>query len=64
MMSPEIFEYLEGDNPVFETDVLPKVAREGKLGAYKHFGFWQPVDTIRDLQKLEEAINAGVLPWL
>ena len=64
MMSPEIFEYLEGDNPVFETDVLPKVAREGKLGAYKHFGFWQPVDTIRDLKKLEEAINAGVLPWL
>jgi glucose-1-phosphate cytidylyltransferase len=64
MMTPQIFEYLDGDNQIFETDVLPKVAQDGNLGAYKHFGFWQPVDTIRDLQKLEEAIHAGVLPWI
>lgn len=64
MLSPEIFSYLDKDNPIFETDVLPVVARDGKLGVHKHFGFWQPVDTIRDLQKLEEAIQSGALPWI
>jgi glucose-1-phosphate cytidylyltransferase len=40
------------------------VASLGKLGAYMHTGYWQPVDTIRDLQRLEEAIERGALPWI
>jgi glucose-1-phosphate cytidylyltransferase len=61
--TPEIFDYLEGDSSSLEIDALPKVASDGKLGVYKHSGYWQPVDTIRDLQRLEEAIELGALPW-
>jgi glucose-1-phosphate cytidylyltransferase len=64
VVKPEIFDFLGGDNSSFEIDTLPKIADLGKLGVYKHSGFWQPVDTIRDLQRLEEAIGRGVLPWV
>jgi glucose-1-phosphate cytidylyltransferase len=63
LLKPEIFDFLKGDDSSFEIDALPKIAELGKLGVYKHSGFWQPVDTIRDLQRLEEAIGRGVLPW-
>jgi len=63
VLSPKIFDYLDSDTSSFEIDALPKVASTGKLGAYKHSGYWQPVDTIRDLQRLEEAIENGALPW-
>jgi glucose-1-phosphate cytidylyltransferase len=63
VVRPEIFDFLGGDNSSFEVDSLPRIANLGKLGVYKHSGFWQPVDTIRDLQRLEEAIGRGVLPW-
>jgi glucose-1-phosphate cytidylyltransferase len=63
VLKPEIFDFLKGDDSSFEIDALPKIAELGKLGVYKHSGFWQPVDTIRDLQRLEEAIGRGVLPW-
>lgn len=63
VLSPKIFDYLDSDTSSFEIDALPKVASAGKLGAHKHSGYWQPVDTIRDLQRLEEAIENGALPW-
>jgi glucose-1-phosphate cytidylyltransferase len=63
VLSPVIFDYLSNDASSFEMDALPKVAATGKLGAFKHSGYWQPVDTIRDLQNLEEAIESGALPW-
>jgi glucose-1-phosphate cytidylyltransferase len=63
VLTPKIFDYIDSDRSSFEIDALPKVANAGKLGAYKHSGYWQPVDTIRDLQKLEEAIESGALPW-
>jgi glucose-1-phosphate cytidylyltransferase len=63
VIKPEVFDFLDGDHSSFEVDVLPRIASIGKLGVYKHAGFWQPVDTIRDLQRLEEAIGRGVLPW-
>jgi glucose-1-phosphate cytidylyltransferase len=44
--------------------VLPQIANDHKLGAFKHTGYWQPVDTIRDLHRLEEAIAEGALPWI
>ena len=64
VVGSEIFDFLGGDKSSFEIDALPKIAYLGKLGVYKHSGFWQPVDTIRDLQRLEEAIERGVLPWV
>ena len=63
-VTPKIFDYLSTDSTSLEIDVLPKIAKDQKLGAYKHTGFWQPVDTIRDLYRLEEAIAAGALPWI
>jgi glucose-1-phosphate cytidylyltransferase len=64
VISPKIFDFLIGDVTSFEIDTLPRLASAGKLGVFKHTGYWQPVDTIRDLQKLEEAIEMGVLPWI
>lgn len=64
VLSPEIFEFIGGDKCSFEVETLPKIAEMNKLGVYKHSGFWQPVDTIRDLQRLEEAIKLGSLPWI
>lgn len=64
VLSPEIFNYLSGDETSLEMDALPKIAEADKLGVFKHSGFWQPVDTIRDLQRLEEAISKGALPWV
>ena len=64
VVTPKIFDYLGKDSTSLEIDVLPKIAKDQKLGAYKHKGYWQPVDTIRDLHKLEEAIAAGTLPWI
>jgi glucose-1-phosphate cytidylyltransferase len=64
VITPKIFDYLSTESASLEIDVLPKIAKDQKLGAYKHTGFWQPVDTIRDLYRLEEAIAAGALPWV
>ena len=64
VVSPKVFSYLPGPNSSFEVHTLPVFAAEGALGVYKHLGFWQPVDTIRDLQRLEEFISAGMLPWI
>jgi len=64
VLNPKIFEHLSKEDSSFEIDILPMVASSGKLGAYLHKGFWQPVDTIRDLQRLEEAIERGELPWM
>ena len=64
VLTPRIFDYIQSDDSSFEIDVLPNIARTGKLGAYRHYGYWQPVDTIRDLQRLEEAIKRGSLPWV
>jgi glucose-1-phosphate cytidylyltransferase len=64
VLKPQIFDHIGGDDSSFEVETLPKLASMGTLGAYKHSGYWQPVDTIRDLQRLEEAISRGVLPWV
>jgi glucose-1-phosphate cytidylyltransferase len=63
VVSPEIFGFLKQDDCSLERDVLPIISSLNKLFAYKHEGYWQPVDTIRDLARLEEAIGKGVLPW-
>lgn len=63
VMEPEIFEYLENDSTVLEQEPLANLASQGKLGAYRHEGFWQCMDTKRDLEYLRELWVKGDAPW-
>jgi glucose-1-phosphate cytidylyltransferase len=58
-----VFDYIEGDSTVWEREPLEKIAGEGKLFAYKHHGFWQPMDTLRDKNHLETLWQKGMAPW-
>jgi len=61
--SPKVGEYIEGDLTVWEREPLETLAQEGKLGVHFHHGFWQPMDTLRDLRHLEELWATGKAPW-
>ncbi len=63
VFEPAIFDYLKGDDTVFEKEPLQKLAREGQLMAYSHTGFWQCMDTQREKKKLEELWALGKAPW-
>lgn len=63
VLQPKIFDYIDGDNTVFEKNPLESLAKQGQLIAYKHSGFWQCMDTQRDKQKLEELWASGKAPW-
>jgi len=62
-LEPKVFDYIEGDSTVWERKPLEKLADEKQLGAYKHSGFWQPLDTLRDKNSLEELWNSKKAPW-
>ena len=64
VLKPEIFNYIEGDNTVFEKAPLRRLAAEGQLKAYKHNGFWQCMDTKREMEQLESLIESGQAPWM
>ncbi len=63
VLQPEIFDYIEDDSTVFEQAPLRTLAARGQLKAYKHNGFWQCMDTKRELEKLEEMWASGSAPW-
>ena len=63
VLEPEIFDYIEGDDTIFEQEPLRTLAAEKKLGAYKHNGFWQCMDTQREKEKLESLWQSGNAPW-
>lgn len=63
VMEPDVFDYIEGDGMVFEREPLESLAREGELECYRHHGFWQCMDTMRDKEKLEKLWNSGQAPW-
>ena len=63
VLEPGVIDYIEGDSTVFEKFPLEELARTGQLDAYKHDGFWQCMDTLRDKQKLEELWASGSAPW-
>ena len=63
VIEPKIFDYIEGDFTTFEREPLETIAEEGQLMAYKHDGFWQCMDTMRDREKLEELWKLGKAPW-
>jgi glucose-1-phosphate cytidylyltransferase len=63
VMNRKVFDYIEGDNTVFEKEPLETLVQMGELSCYKHYGFWQCMDTLRDKRKLEELWETGVAPW-
>ena len=64
VLEPEIFNYIEGDETVFERYPLERLAQEGQLMSYMHKGFWQCMDSIREKQMLEKLIEKGKAPWI
>ncbi|HEY0074308.1 MAG TPA: glucose-1-phosphate cytidylyltransferase [Abditibacteriaceae bacterium] len=58
-----VLDYIAGDETGFESEPLEALARDAQLMAYKHRGFWQPMDTLRDKSQLEELWNSGRAPW-
>jgi glucose-1-phosphate cytidylyltransferase len=58
-----VIDYITGDSAVWEKEPLQKLAADGELSAYRHNGFWQPMDTLRDKQYLEELWKSGKAPW-
>lgn len=63
VLEPEVFEYIDGDPTIFEREPMERLTRDGKLGVYKHYGYWQCMDTQRDKNVLEWYWNEGKAPW-
>ena len=63
VIEPEVFDYLEDDNTVFEKHPLERLAMEGNLKAYRHDGYWQCMDTKREKDRLDELWSNGNAPW-
>ena len=63
VLSPKVLDYIEGNTTVWEEEPLKLLASEGNLRAYTHDGFWQPMDTLRDKNVLEDLWEDGAAPW-
>lgn len=63
VLSPKVLDYVESDETVWEQGPLESLARQGNLSAYRHHGFWHPLDTLRDKNYLEKAWSSGQAPW-
>jgi glucose-1-phosphate cytidylyltransferase len=59
----KIFDYIDGDDTVLEQEPLRRLVEVGELKAYKHNGFWQCMDTMRDKEKLEKLWSSKKAPW-
>ena len=63
VLEPQVLDYIAGDDDIWERGPLERLAQEGQLSAYRHAGFWQPMDTLRDKIKLEQLWETGAPPW-
>jgi glucose-1-phosphate cytidylyltransferase len=63
VLQPQVFEYIAGDETVWEKEPLEKLAGKGQLTAYRHNGFWKPMDTLRDKRELEEMWRTSSARW-
>jgi glucose-1-phosphate cytidylyltransferase len=63
VLSPRVIDYINGDGTSWEADTLAHMATKGELEAYLHHGFWQPMDTLREKNMLEELWHSGKAPW-
>jgi glucose-1-phosphate cytidylyltransferase len=64
VLEPEVIQYITNDSCVFESEVLPKLAKLGQLAAFHHQGFWKPMDTLREKNELSELAKNQNPPWL
>lgn len=63
VLSPQVLDYIEGDETSWEAGTLPRLAAADQLRAFEHKGFWQPMDTLRDKNALEALWTSGKAPW-
>ena len=63
ILNPKVIELIEGDDSVWEKTPMETLAKRGQMAAYSHDGFWQPMDTLRDKNFLEELWKSGNAPW-
>lgn len=63
VVEPDVLDYIDGEDTVWEGEPLERLAREQRLFAYRHPGFWHPMDTLRDRMVLEEQWASGAAPW-
>ena len=64
VLEPGVLNYIQDDTTVWEKDPMEKLAQDGQLSAYRHKGFWQPMDTLRDKMMLEKLYLSGQAPWM
>ncbi|MCI0550785.1 MAG: glucose-1-phosphate cytidylyltransferase [Anaerolineae bacterium] len=63
VLEPAIFDYIDEDASVWEQEPMQRLSADGMLAAYRHTGYWQSMDTLRDLEVLEEKWRSGSAPW-
>lgn len=63
VLSPGVLDYIDNDLTIWEQEPLMNLAADGELMAYEHSGFWQPMDTLRDMHLLESVWASGKAPW-
>lgn len=63
VLSPKVFDYIGGDQTIWEREPMERLAAEGNLAAYQHRGFWRPMDTLRDKIALEDLWERNEAPW-
>jgi glucose-1-phosphate cytidylyltransferase len=63
VLEPGVIDYIEADSTVWEREPMENLARDGMLSAYRHHGYWQNMDTLRDKNLLEELWQSGKAPW-
>ena len=63
VLSRHVIDYIDGDQTLWEREPMERLAAAGQLSAYRHTGFWQPMDTLRDKLRLEELWEQGTAPW-
>ncbi len=64
VMQPEVFDYIDGDQTILEREPLERLAQDGELVSFRHRGYWQPMDTLRDKNHLEDLLKSGKAPWV
>ena len=63
VLEPEVLKFIDNDHSIWEKDCLPSIAKKSQLNAFQHEGFWQPMDTLRDRNLLQQLWEDGSAPW-
>jgi glucose-1-phosphate cytidylyltransferase len=63
VLSPKVIDYITDDSTTWEKEPMEQLARDNQMDAFRHNGFWQPMDTLRDKVLLEELWQSGKAPW-